>query len=46
MQMIRDGDRRNGNPDMIAMIKNYSSADLEALAAYMAQMTPVVRKGS
>lgn len=46
MQMIRDGDRRNGNPDMVSVIKAYSTADLEALAAYMAQLTPVVRKGS
>lgn len=46
MQMIRDGDRRNGNPDMIAVIKGYSTADLEALAAYMAQIAPPLRKGS
>lgn len=46
MQLIRDGDRRNGNPDMIAVIKAYSSSDLEALAAYMAQLPPPPRKGS
>jgi cytochrome c553 len=40
MQFIRDGDRRNGNPDMIKVIKGYSTADLEGLAAYMAQLAP------
>lgn len=39
-QMIRDGDRRNGNPDMIRVIKGYAQADLEAVADYMSQLPP------
>jgi len=37
IQYIRDGDRRNANPDMILLIKNYKSADMEAVADYMSQ---------
>ncbi len=37
---IRDGDRRNSNPDMVRVIKDYKSADLEAVADYMAQLAP------
>ncbi|MFO1216886.1 MAG: c-type cytochrome [Burkholderiaceae bacterium] len=40
-QMIRDGDRRNGNPDMIRVIKNYEQPDLEAVADYLSQLPPV-----
>lgn len=40
MQYIRDGDRRNSNPDMVKVIKSYANADLEALADYMAQLAP------
>jgi cytochrome c553 len=40
LQFIRDGDRRNANPDMIKVIKAYSTTDLEALADYMAQLAP------
>jgi cytochrome c553 len=40
IQFIRDGDRRNSNPDMVKVIKPYSTADLEALADYMAQLAP------
>lgn len=39
-QMIRGGDRRNGNPDMIRVIKGYAQADLEAVADYMSQLPP------
>lgn len=35
---IRDGDRRNSNPDMVAVIKAYKPSDLEAVADYMASL--------
>ncbi len=35
---IRDGDRRNSNPDMLKTIKPYTSGDLEAVADYMATL--------
>ena len=37
-QMIRDGDRRNANPDMIRVIKSYGTAELEAVADYMSRL--------
>jgi cytochrome c553 len=37
---IRDGDRRNSNPEMVSVIKPYGAADLEAVADYMAQLPP------
>ena len=40
MKFIRDGDRHNSNPDMVKVIKPYSSGDLEAMADYMAQLEP------
>jgi cytochrome c553 len=41
LQYIRDGDRRNSNPDMVAALKSsYTIADLEAVAEYMAQLPP------
>lgn len=40
MQFIRDGDRKNSNPDMVKVIKPYATTDLEALADYMAQFPP------
>jgi cytochrome c553 len=40
VQFIRDGDRKNSNPDMVTIIKGYTTADLEAVADYMAQMEP------
>jgi cytochrome c553 len=42
VKFIRDGDRRNSNPDMVNVIKPYSTADMEAVADYMAQLKPVV----
>lgn len=39
-QFIRDGDRRNANPDMVKVIQPYSNADLEAVADYMARFEP------
>jgi cytochrome c553 len=40
LKFIRDGDRRNANPDMVKRIKPYTDADLEAMADYMAQLPP------
>jgi cytochrome c553 len=40
VNFIRDGDRRNANPDMVKVIKPYTQADLDAVADYMAQMPP------
>lgn len=42
-QFIRDGDRTNSNPEMVKVIKGYSNTDLEALADYMAQLSPPPR---
>ena len=39
-QLIRDGDRRNANPDMVKVIKPYSTSDLEAVSDYMAAFAP------
>jgi cytochrome c553 len=38
VQYIRDGDRRNANPDMIKVIKPYTLADMQAVADYMSQL--------
>jgi cytochrome c553 len=38
VQFIRDGDRRNANPDMVKVIAHYSEADLDAIADFMAQL--------
>jgi cytochrome c553 len=38
VNFIRDGDRRNSNPDMVKVIKPYTSADLEAVADYLASL--------
>jgi cytochrome c553 len=35
---IRDGDRRNANPDMVKMIKGYTNTELEAVSDYMAAL--------
>jgi cytochrome c553 len=43
VKFIRDGDRRNSNPDMVNVIKPYSTADLEAVADYMAQFKPLAQ---
>jgi cytochrome c553 len=40
LNFIRDGDRRNSNPDMVKVLKPYTTPDLEALADYMAQLPP------
>lgn len=36
--LIRDGGRRNANPDMVKAIRNYSDADLEAVSDYMSRL--------
>ncbi|MEI8171471.1 MAG: c-type cytochrome [Rhodoferax sp.] len=40
VNFIRDGDRRNSNPDMVTVIKPYLSTDLDAVADYMSQFAP------
>jgi cytochrome c553 len=43
MLFIRDGDRKNSNPEMVKVIKPYATSDLEALADYMAQFPPLAK---
>jgi cytochrome c553 len=38
VQFIRDGDRRNANPDMVKVISRYADSDLDAISDYMAQL--------
>lgn len=35
---IRDGKRRNANPDMVKVVKKYTDADLDAVVAYMSRL--------
>jgi cytochrome c553 len=37
---IRDGTRRNANPDMVKVIKDYSNTDVEAVIDYISHMQP------
>lgn len=37
--MIRDGERRNANPKMVTVIRNYSTEDLKAVSDYMSRLT-------
>lgn len=37
-KMIRDGQRRNANPEMVKSVKNLSDADLEAVSDYMSRL--------
>ena len=39
MTEIRDGHRRNANPDMVTIIKKYDNAQLVAISAYQASLT-------
>lgn len=39
MTQIRDGKRRNANPDMVKIIKTYSDEELVAISAYQSSMT-------
>ena len=34
---IRDGERRNANPDMVKVIKNYNSEEIRAVSDYMSR---------
>ena len=36
---IRDGRRRNANPDMVKVVKNYSDEELSAVVDYMSRLT-------
>ncbi|MCZ4306323.1 c-type cytochrome [Zoogloeaceae bacterium G21618-S1] len=38
MTHIRDGERRNANPDMVKIIKKYDDAQLVAISAYQASL--------
>jgi cytochrome c553 len=39
MTEIRDGHRRNANPDMVKIIKKYDNKQLIAISAYQASLT-------
>ena len=39
MTEIRDGHRRNANPDMVTIIKKYDNAQLVAISVYQASLT-------
>jgi cytochrome c553 len=39
MTEIRDGHRRNANPDMVKIIKPYTNAQLVAISAYQASLS-------
>jgi cytochrome c553 len=36
---IRDGKRRNANPDMVKIVKKYSDKDLDSVVTYMSTLT-------
>jgi cytochrome c553 len=38
MTEIRDGKRRNANPDMVTIIKKYDNAQLVAISAYQSSL--------
>jgi cytochrome c553 len=38
MTEIRDGKRRNANPDMVKIIKKYDNAQLVAISAYQSSL--------
>ena len=40
VQFIRDGDRRNSNPDMVSVIKPYTIPEMEAVSDYMSHFAP------
>jgi len=40
---IRDGDRRNSDPQMVQVVKDYSQSDIEAVADFIAQLPPPKR---
>ncbi len=40
MEYIRDGDRKNSNPEMVKVIKPYTNTELDTVADYLAQLAP------
>jgi cytochrome c553 len=36
---IRDGNRRNANPKMVKVVKDYSASDISAVADYMSRIS-------
>ncbi len=42
-RMIRDGERRNANPDMVGVIKYYSDEEITAVADYVSRLPVSVR---
>ena len=44
LRWIRDGQRKNANPDMAALIRQLDDADLEILADYIARLEPPAEK--
>nr|CRH04247.1 Putative cytochrome c, monohaem [Candidatus Magnetococcus massalia] len=40
MEWIRDGKRRNANPDMVRQLRRFSQADLEAVSDYVSRLKP------
>lgn len=42
-RLIRDGGRRNANPEMVKAIAGYSDRDLEAVSDFMSRLPPPVR---
>lgn len=40
LKLIRDGDRKNANPDMVKVVKAYSDRELAAVADYMSNFAP------
>ena len=40
VQFIRDGDRRNANPDIVSVIKPYTILEMEAVADYISHFAP------
>jgi cytochrome c553 len=39
-RLIRDGGRRNANPEMVKAIKGYSDADIAAVSDFMSRLAP------
>ncbi len=43
LALIRDGGRGNSDPGMVALVKSYTQADVQAVADYIAQLPPPPR---
>ncbi len=39
-ELIRDGSRRNANPEMVAQIKNFEERDINAVMDYVSRLSP------